>query len=110
MGAAITINDENFIAEIQTHVGVAIVDFGATWCGPCQALAPTIEELADDWADKGVKIGKCDIDEASDLAAQFGIMSVPTIVFFKDGEKMETLLGNQPKAALQSKIESLVAD
>jgi thioredoxin 1 len=109
MGAAITINDENFITEIQTHVGVALVDFGATWCAPCQALAPTIEELADDWADKGVKIAKCDIDEASDLAAQFGIMSVPTIVFFKDGEKMETLLGNQPKAALQSKIESLVA-
>lgn len=108
MAGAITINDDNFVQEILTHVGIALVDFGATWCGPCQALAPTIEELAGEWADKGVKIGKCDVDEAPDLAAQFGIMSVPTIVFFKDGEKVETLLGNQPKTALTEKIESLV--
>lgn len=109
MGHAIEIKSDNFEAEIVSSTGISLVDFGATWCGPCKALAPVIDELAGEYAEKGVKIGKCDVDEASDLAAKFGIMSVPTIIFFKDGEKVDTLMGNQPKATLSAKIEGLLS-
>jgi thioredoxin len=108
MGKALEINNDNFEAEIVNSQGVSLVDFGATWCGPCKALAPVIDELAGEYAERGVKIGKCDVDEAGDLAAKFGIMSVPTIIFFKDGQKVDTLMGNQPKPALASKIEGLL--
>ena len=108
MGNAIEIKSDNFESEIIGSNGVSVVDFGATWCGPCKALAPVIDELAGEYADKGVKIGKCDVDEAADLASKFGIMSVPTIIFFKDGEKVDTLMGNQPKATLAAKIEGLL--
>ncbi|MFT7618637.1 MAG: thioredoxin 1 [Planctomycetota bacterium] len=109
MSNMIEINSENFEAEVITAGGVSLVDFSATWCGPCKALAPTIEELAGEYADRGVKIGKCDVDEAGDIAARYGIMSVPTILFFKDGEKVDTMMGNQPKNSIQAKIDALLA-
>jgi len=108
MGHAIAINSTNFETEIEKSEGVSVVDFGATWCGPCQALAPVIEDLAGEYAEKGVKIAKVDVDESQDLAARFGVMSVPTIIFFKDGQKVDSLLGNQPKTTLKSKIDALV--
>ena len=108
MGNAVEINSDNFTSQVLEASGLAVVDFGATWCGPCQALAPTIEELAGEYADKGVVIGKCDVDQAQDLAGKYGIMSVPTVLFFKDGEKVDTIMGNQPKATLQAKIDALL--
>ncbi|MCA9322532.1 MAG: thioredoxin [Planctomycetes bacterium] len=108
MGKAVEITTENFTSQVEGATGVQVVDFGATWCGPCQALAPTIEELAADYASKGVMVGKCDVDQASELAAKFGIMSVPTIIFFKDGAKVDTIMGNQPKAKLAAKIDALL--
>lgn len=108
MSNMIEINSENFEAEVITAGGVSLVDFSATWCGPCKALAPTIEELAGEYADRGVKVGKCDVDEAGDIAARYGIMSVPTILFFKDGEKVDTMMGNQPKNSIQAKIDALL--
>ena len=111
MGKSLNITGKNFEAEVLKHQGLAIVDFGAAWCGPCKALAPTIDELAGDYAGTNVKIGKCDIDdekEGSDgLASDFGVMSVPTILFFKNGKKVDMMMGNQPKAALKDKIEKL---
>lgn len=109
MGHAVDIRSDNFEQQIIKKSGVNVVDFGASWCGPCKALAPTIEELARDYSEQGVTIGKCDIEEAPDLAARFGIMSVPTIIFFKDGQKVDILVGNQPKTALASKIDQLLA-
>lgn len=109
MGKALNITSENFQNEIVQHKGVSLVDFGAVWCGPCQALAPTIEELAGEYATTNVKISKCDVDESNDLAVQWGIMSVPTIMFFKDGKMVDSLLGNQKKATLKEKIEKLRA-
>ncbi len=109
MANMIEINSDNFESEVIEAGGVSLVDFSATWCGPCKALAPTIEELAGEYADKGVKMGKCDVDEAGDIAARYGIMSVPTILFFKDGEKVDTMMGNQPKNAIQAKIDALLA-
>ncbi len=109
MGNMIEINSDNFEAEVLNGGGVSLVDFSATWCGPCKALAPTIEELAGEYREKGVKIGKCDVDESGDIAARYGIMSVPTILFFKDGEKVDTMMGNQPKNSIQAKIDALLA-
>lgn len=108
MAKLIDINSDNFEAEVIQAGGVSLVDFSATWCGPCKALAPTIEELAGEYEAKGVKIGKCDVDESGDIAARYGIMSVPTIIFFKDGEKVDTMMGNQPKGSIQAKIDALL--
>lgn len=107
MGQAIEIKSDNFESEVINGEGVSLVDFGATWCGPCQALAPTIDALAVEYEGR-VKIGKCDVDESQDLATRFGIMSVPTIIFFRGGEKVDSLLGNQPKEKLKEKIEELL--
>lgn len=109
MGKATVINDQNFESEIIKHQGLGVVDFGATWCGPCQALAPTIEELAGEYSGTNVKIAKCDVDEANELAAQWGIMSVPTILFFKNGKRVDQMMGNQKKQTLKEKIEKLRA-
>ncbi len=108
MGNATEITTENFDAEVIQSGTVALVDFGATWCGPCQALAPTIDELANDYADKEVVIAKCDVDQSQELAAKFGIMSVPTILFFKGGEQVGQLVGNQKKANLSAKLDALL--
>ena len=108
MGQAIEIKTDNFENEVINGEGVSVVDFGATWCGPCQALAPTIDALAAEYEGRA-KIGKCDVDESQELATRFGIMSVPTILFFKGGEKVDSLLGNQPKEKLQQKIDELLA-
>lgn len=105
MGKATIITDKNFDSEVVKFQGLGVVDFGATWCGPCQALAPTIEELAGEYSGSNVKICKCDVDEASDLAAQWGIMSVPTIIFFKNGKQVDSVMGNQKKQVLKDKIE-----
>lgn len=85
-------------ADLKTTLsgkGTVVVDFGATWCGPCQALAPHFEKMAGEFTGKATLV-KIDIDQESDLAAELGIMSVPTIMFFKDGSKVHQILGNAP--------------
>jgi thioredoxin 1 len=80
-----------------------LVDFWATWCGPCLRLAPIVEELAKDNAGK-VKIAKLDIDQASDLAAEWGVSSIPTLILFKGGQEQDRILGAVPKSQLQAMI------
>ncbi len=92
-----TLTTGNFIGE--TAKGVVMVDFWATWCMPCKAMAPVIEEIASQTKGK-VKVGKVDIDANGQLANQFGIQAIPTIIIFKDGVPVETLVGLQSKAAL----------
>ena len=88
--------------------GITLVDFWATWCGPCMNMSPTIDELAEEYADK-VVIGKYNVDEESDFSTQHRIMSLPTILFFKDGKKTSLrLAGSQNKATLVEKIEELL--
>ncbi len=106
MGAAKKITTDVFEKEVAKGKGAAVIDFGATWCGPCQALAPALDRLAVDYAGK-VLIGKVDVDEEPDLAAQFDVLSVPTVVFFRDGKKVDQIQGNYPDR-IRQRIESLI--
>nr|WP_315003214.1 thioredoxin [uncultured Campylobacter sp.] len=104
MGKYIELTSENFDV---TKEGVALVDFWAPWCGPCRMIAPIIEELANDYEGKA-KICKVNTDEAQDLAVQFGVRSIPTILFFKDGEIAAQMIGAQSKQAIADKLNSLL--
>jgi thioredoxin 1 len=101
-------NDDNFDAEINGSDMPVLVDFGAEWCGPCRALAPIVEDLAKEYEGR-LKVGTVDIDKAQATAKRFGIMSVPTIIFFKGGEAVDKITGLQPKANLKKRIEAVVA-
>jgi thioredoxin len=104
MGKYIELTSANFDVIKE---GVALVDFWAPWCGPCRMIAPIIEELANDYEGKA-KICKVNTDEAQDLAVQFGVRSIPTILFFKDGELKAQLIGAQSKQIIADKLNSLL--
>lgn len=89
--------------------GVAVVDFWAQWCGPCRMVGPVIEELSKDFeGNDDVMVGKVNVDENPDLAVKYGIRSIPTVVFIKDGEVVERLVGAQAKSAYKDKIDDLL--
>lgn len=98
----ITLNHQNF-DEI-TSKGVVLVDFWATWCGPCKMMAPNVEEIATEYKGK-VTVGKVDVDECQELATRFGIMSIPTLIVFKDGEKKEVLVGYRLKMQIAQVLD-----
>ena len=102
----VTITSENF-ASLKAGNLPLVVDFWATWCGPCRMVAPIIEELAKTYEGK-VVFGKCDVEECEDLAAEFGIRNIPSILFFKNGEVVDKVIGAQPKAKFVEKIEALI--
>lgn len=84
-----------------------VVDFWATWCGPCRMVSPIISELAKDYDGK-IVVGKCNVDEQEDIAPQFGIRSIPTILFFKNGEVVDKFVGAAPKDVLDEKFKALL--
>ena len=98
--------DANF-DELLSSNKVVVADFWATWCGPCKAMGPSIDELAVQYEGQAL-IGKVDIEENDDLAEKYAIRSVPTIIFFKDGEMVDKQVGAVPKAVLESKIKALL--
>lgn len=100
------ITDANFAEILNTDMPV-MVDFWATWCGPCRALAPVIEELAGEYAGKAV-IGKCNVDDCDELPVKYGIRSIPTLLFFKSGELVDRLVGAAPKAGIAAKLDALL--
>ncbi len=101
------INDQNY-AEVVEKAGLpAVLDFGATWCGPCQVIKPYIEKMSETYAGRAV-IGKIDIDEAGDLAMKFGIRNVPTVIFLKDGKVVDKTVGAVPESQLISKLEAIL--
>jgi len=101
----VTLTTDNFVDE--TGKGIVMVDFWATWCVPCRAMAPVIEEIAGQTIGK-VKVGKVDIDQNGPLANRFGIQSIPTVMIFKDGTLVETFIGVQSKAALVNALSKYV--
>ena len=101
--AVITITKENFEAEVLKRAQPVLLDFWAAWCGPCRMLSPIVDEVAEERTD--VKVGKVNVDEQPDLAAQFGVMSIPTLIVFKNGEEIDRSVGALPKARLQALLE-----
>ncbi|MFP7493371.1 thioredoxin [Terribacillus saccharophilus] len=95
--AIVNATDANFNTE--TGQGLVLADFWATWCGPCKMIAPVLEEIDGEMSDK-VKIVKLDVDENQATAGKFGVMSIPTLLLFKDGEVVDQVIGYQPKEAL----------
>ena len=100
------ITEANF-AEITAGDGLVVIDFWATWCGPCRMLSPIVDELADELAGK-VTVAKCNVDDCPDIAANFGIRNIPTILFFRNGEIIDKQIGAAPKAALEAKLQSIL--
>lgn len=105
--ATVKIDQSNFEADVLKSSTPVVVDFWAEWCGPCKAIAPSLEELSDEMADK-VTIAKVNMDENPDLAAQYGVRSIPTLLMFKDGEPVAIQVGAAPKNKLSDWISSSV--
>ena len=102
----VTITSENF-ESIKTGDLPVVVDFWATWCGPCRMIAPIISKLAEKYDGK-ITVGQCDVEENDDLAAEFGIRNIPTILFFKNGEVVDKIVGAQSEAKLDEKFQTLL--
>ena len=101
--SVLTLNEKNFEREVLNNKGVSLVDFWATWCGPCQVLSPVVERLAEDFSGR-VKIGKVNIDESETLAASYGITVIPTLLFLKDGEVVDRVMGVESEDVLTQKL------
>ncbi len=102
----VEITDSNF-KELMAEGKPMLVDFWATWCGPCRAIAPLVEEVAAEY-DGRVIVGKCNVDDAVDLPMEYGVRNIPTLLFFKNGELADRLVGANPKAAIVEKVEALL--
>ena len=102
----VKITNENF-ESLKNGDKPLVVDFWATWCGPCKAIAPIIGELAEEYDGK-IVVGKCDVEEADEIAMEFGIRNIPTILFIKNGQVVDKFVGAATKAKLQEKFDSLL--
>lgn len=103
MANAITSAD--FDSVLASSVKPVLVDFWASWCGPCRALGPVVEQVGDEMADR-LTVYKCNVDEEGDLAQRFQIVSIPTLILFKNGKPVHTMVGNMPKADLVKELEA----
>ncbi len=106
MSSVLKVDDSQFEAEVIKHDGLAVVDFGAEWCGPCKKLHPIMAELADEMPDQ-VKIVEVDVGVSPEIAQKYAVVSVPQILFFKNGEMEERVVGVLPKVKIIAKIETL---
>lgn len=100
------VNDTNFDQTIAAGVPV-LVDFWAPWCGPCRMLSPIVDEIAEEFGDK-ITVAKCNVDDCSDVPMNFGIRNIPTLLFFKDGQLTDRLVGAVPKKEIVAKVQSLI--
>ena len=107
MAEVLEVNENNFEAEIKNAGKAALIDFWAPWCGPCKMMHPIIEDLAGEFEGRAV-IARCNVDENPVLASQFGVTAIPTLVLFKGGEQVETLIGVTPPEELKNRLESVL--
>ena len=107
MSAAMELTKENFQTEVIDSDVPVLVDFWATWCGPCRAVAPIIDELAAEYEGK-LKVGKVDVDAEQQLAGDFGVRSIPTLLIFNGGKLAEQLVGAVPKSELVAKLQGIL--
>lgn len=107
MAGVISLNNQNFKEQVLDEAGVVLVDFMAPWCGPCKMMAPVLEDLATEFEGRLI-IAKVNVDENPELASQFGVMGVPTLILFKQGQKIESMVGFQPKNKLSALLETLI--
>ncbi len=106
--AILEVTDANFVAEVEQGDGLHMIDFWATWCGPCRMVAPIVSELADEYQDKGLRVGKLDVDSNPSTTARFNVTSIPSILFFKDGKLVDRVVGAVPRPHLEEKVRALL--
>ena len=103
----VTVTDSQFQAEVLDSTTPVLVDFWATWCAPCRAIAPAVDELATQYKGK-VKVAKVEVDEAQEVAQKFGIRSIPTLLVFKGGKVVEQIVGAVPKSKLEAALQKVI--
>ena len=101
-------SDESFENEVLKHNGSVLVDFWAEWCGPCKALAPVLDGLATEYQNK-IKVVKVNVDESPNAPQQYKVRGIPTMIFFKNGQMVDQLVGNQPREAIKGVIDKVVS-
>jgi len=104
------LNKENFKSEVEENKNLVLVDFSATWCGPCKLMHPIIEELIEDYKNKEITIGQINIDEDSELAETYEIMGVPTFIFFREGKAIDQFSGYRSKDEVSTLIDKHLAE
>ena len=102
---SLVFTDQNFNEEVLKSDTPVFVDFWAPWCGPCQMMGPILDELSEEYKDKKIKIGKCNVDESGDIAAQYNVMSIPSFMVFKGGEVVDQVTGGVQKDKLKEMID-----
>jgi thioredoxin 1 len=102
----VTVGDADFVTEIEQHQGLAVVDFWATWCGPCRMIAPVVDQLAAEYAGR-VKVAKLDTDANPRTMTRFGVRSIPTLLFFRDGQVVDRVVGALPKGQIAERFARL---
>ena len=104
-GKVVELTTENFDQEVVSHSGTVLVDFWAPWCGPCRMVGPVVEQIAEEY-DGRAKVAKLNTDEAGEIASRYGIRSIPTLLFFKNGEMVQQLVGAYPKGKITEKLDA----
>lgn len=107
MAKAVELNNSNFEELVLNSNKPVLVDFWAEWCGPCRMVGPVVEEIAGEYADKAV-VGKIDVDSNQELSIKYGIRSIPALLFFKNGEVVDNVIGAVPKSVLTTKLEAQI--